>query len=434
MVFNLPKTWKGKKSKNLALKPNEMKRVTFKVMPPAVEKKEVYPVSTSFQMQKKVVEAAQSKLEVAPIWRVISVEGPRVLVQGEKSKAKIRLIANGNVGTAGKVRLKPAKGLEVDRKELLFNVAPGGEQQLEFEVFSSRKGTSELGVEVITPRGKKRFKSSYRVIGKNEAVVVTGDIMNRLDYDIIMANSKVEVQLQKEMGGRPLAFYLRASGANMLYQNYPKVEQREGNKDWVEYGGINDWFPGGWPGEVWNGSWEHKVVKAEGEDVVVTMWTTTEKGLRLERTMTLVANSRELRLDYNVGNETGGIARYQWYSHPDFAPGGENFASEYHRMIIPVKDPKDQNKIIRHAEKFIAKIDKDTFVPREGWVVAVDTQSKDYIMQKFDPKEITQIGIWQDSNFYTMELLGKEVSLKPAETRSFTIRYLVGNNNWEEEL
>ncbi|MBN1594321.1 hypothetical protein JW933_00195 [candidate division FCPU426 bacterium] len=434
VTLNVPDRWKGNKSKTLALKPEESRRVLFKVMPPQVQKRVLAPVSVSYQVKKKVVEAAAAELEVAPVWRVISVEGPRLLVPGRKSKAVIRLIANGNLGVEGKVELKPGSGLEVSRQEMVFDVPPGGEQALEFEILANKNKKSDLEVEVTSPRGREKVRVPYETVTPGQARVVSGNLLNRGDHDIILANSEVEVQLQKEMGGRVMSFYLRKTGSNMLYQNYPKVEQRAGEKDWVEYGGINDWFPGGWPGEVWNGPWEAEVITADGPEAVVKMWTKTDKGLKLERTMTLAADSRRLRLDYEVTNLTGGSARYQWFNHPDLAPGPKNFAGEFHRMIIPVADNKDPDQEEVLQEKFIAKIDKDTYVPHSGWVVALDSQSQDYFMQVFNPEEITQIGVWQDSNFYTMELLGKDEVLKPAESKKFTIFYIAGNKNWEEEL
>ncbi len=434
VMLNLPKAWKGKKEEKLDLNTGKTKKLTFSVLPPSLEKKKTYDIIASFRVKKNFFKSKPQKVEVLPVWRIISCEGPRVLVKGKKSTGIIRLIASGNMSTQGTVMLTPSKGLQVEPQELNFSVPKGGEVLLEFSILPLKARKETLGFELRCPQEIKRFKLIYPVVVEGEAKVLMGDIMKRGDEDVILANAEVEIQAVQDIGGRIMAFYHRETGANMLYQNYPKIAKRKGDRDWIEYGGINDWFPSGWPGVVWNNHWEAEIVTDDGNEAAVKMYTKTRKGLLLERTMILPAKGRRLQVDYQVTNLSGDIMKYQWFNHPDLAPGKNNFADEQHRMIMPISDPENKKRVKFVTEKFIAKIDKDSYEPRAGWVVGLNQATKDYFMQLFKHEEIGQIGVWQDSNFYTMELLGKEVTLKPGEKRNFTVFYIVGNNNWKEEI
>jgi len=434
VAMNYPSDWQGERSKTLSLKPGEEVKTQFSVQPPALGKRSHFNISASFQVDKNVTESAVQRIEVSPVWRVVSVEGPRVLVKNRKSTVTLRLITYPDKGGQGTAIFTPSSQLNLERKEMAFNVPEGGQQTLQVTVLPLDASEQTLSVELRGQQGRKFVKVTYPVIEPGQAKALMGDLTNRGDDDVVLANSEVEVQALRDLGGRILAFYNRATGANGLYQNYPMTKKNAGDRDWTEYGGINDWFPTGWPGFVWNDTWDAKILNAGSGEAAVKMTTRTQNGLQLERTMVLPAKGRRLRVQYRVSNLTDVPRTYAWFNHPDLSPGTDNFASEGHRIVIPVADPKDPKKTKVLMEKFTAKLGKDSYVPAAGWAVALNTKTKDYFMQLFDKDQIGQVGVWQDANFYTMELLGKEETLKPGEKREFVIFYLVGNNKWEDEL
>lgn len=429
----LPPDWKGKSRKNLSLKPNQTKEFHLMIKPPAFVDRQIAELSGSFQVKEHITEAPPLKVGVAPLWRVNSCEGIRVLVKNQKAEGVVRLITHPGKKAKGKLMLHPSGGLTVEPREISFDISEGSEQLLRFTLLAKDDREQKLGFKIDTEYGQQSWQEVYPVVPAGKAVVHHGDLLNRGDEDIILANNEVEIQAIQDLGGRILAFYHRASGANGLYQNYPNVTKQPQSKDWVEYGGVNDWFPTGWPGFVWNNHWEASVITGQGPEAVVTMSTETDNNLRLERRMTLPAQGRQLRLDYTVTNLSQSSRRYQWFNHPDLAPGVSNFASDTHRIIIPVADPEDSEKTIIFKGKFNAKIGKDTYTPSEGWVVAEDSTTGYYFMQKFDPRQVVQIGVWQDAIFYTMELLTNPEDLKAGESKKFTVFYSVGEKNWEAE-
>lgn len=434
LKLQLPRGWKGKIRQHLSLKPGQTKEIQIKVKPPSRESRETAEVKAAFQVKRNVTETAPLKLAVTPLWRVNSCEGIRVLAKGQQVSGMVRLITHPGKRAAGRLTLKPSGGLAVEPRDIPFDISEGGEQLLRFKLTAKQARDQQLTFQIDTEYGRQSWGAVYPVVPEGKAVALTGNLLNRGDEDYILANAEVEVQAVRDMGGRILAFYHRASGANGLYQNYPNVVKQPQSKDWVEYGGINDWFPSGWPGFVWNNQWEASVVSAQGKEAVVVMSTETENNLRLERRMTLPAQGRQLRLDYTVTNLSQSSRRYQWFNHPDLAPGLFNYASDSHRIIVPIADPADPDKTLILKGKFNAKIGKDTYVPREGWVVAEDSSTGFFFMQKFDVKQIGQIGVWQDAIFYTMELLGNPEELKAGESKQFTVFYQVGEKNWEAEL
>lgn len=433
LKLHLPPGWKGKTRQQVTLKPSQAKEVKFMVKPPAGSGKEITELKAAFQVQRNLTETSPLKLAITPLWRVTSCEGIRALVQGQKTAGVVRLITHPGKRAKGKLILRPSGGLSVEPKEIPFEVSEGGEQLLRFSLRANNLKEQRLNLRIDTEYGKQSWQAAYPVVPKGKAVVLTGDLLNRGDEDIILANGEVEVQAVRDLGGRILAFYHRASGANAFYQNYPSVLKQPQSKDWVEYGGVNDWFPTGWPGFVWNNQWSASVISSQGAEAVVSMSTETENNLRLERRMTLPAQGRQLRVDYTVTNLSQSSRRYQWFNHPDLAPGLYNYAGDSHRITIPVADPDDPEKTLIFKGKFNAKIGKDTYVPREGWVVAEDSATGYYFMQKFDPKQIAQIGVWQDAIFYTMELLGNPEELKAGESKQFSVFYSMGEKNWEAE-
>jgi hypothetical protein len=220
----------------------------------------------------------------------------------------------------------------------------------------------------------------------------------------------------------------------MLYQNYPNTPKVAGDENWAEYGGINDWFPEGWPGYVWNDFWFAQVTQERGGEASVRMTTQTKNGLKIEKILTLPASGRRLKVEYRIKNLADVPRKYVWNLHPDLCPGPERYAGEHDRMVIPVADPKNPGKTQILTNKFIGKIGKDSYKPGLGWALGLNQVSKDYFLETFDLSRVKEIGVWQDANFFTLELLGKEESLAPGESRGFSVVYVVGNNDWREEL
>lgn len=434
LKLNLPEGWRGKKARRVSLKSGQARELKFRIKSPATREDKTYEISATFHVQQNQTKTPPIKIPVSPLWRVMSVEGPRILVKDQASGGRLRLIMHSSKQARGKVKFKTSAGLEVEPKELDFKIAPGGERILRYRLIAAAEKDQRLKMIITSEHGKQTVDVRYPVLKTGQAMALTGDLLNRGDDDVILANAEIEVQALRDLGGRIMSFYYRKTGANMLYQNYPTVAKQPETKDWLEFGGINDWFPTGWPGFVWNNRWDMKVLTKKGESAVVSMSSTTENGLRLERRLIMPAQGRRLQVDYIITNEAGVARRYQWFNHPDLAPGLYNYAGDSHRIIIPLEDPEDDEHIEIFEGKFNAKIGKDSYRPAEGWVVALDGRTGNYFMQQFDVEQVTQIGVWQDAIFYTMELLTDVEKIEPGGSNQFTIYYLAGDKNWEEDI
>ena len=73
-------------------------------------------------------------------------------------------------------------------------------------------------------------------------------------------------------------------------------------------------------------------------------------------------------------------------------------------------------------------------MPAEGWVLAYDRSSGDYIGQTFDRSLFPEVGVWQDLKFLTMEVGGHAWTLAPGERREFTIGYRVGRGRLDDAV
>jgi len=257
--------------------------------------------------------------------------------------------------------------------------------------------------------------------------LVESDINQDGYMDIVLANALIEVQATEAVGGRILSFFVKETGNDELYSAYSQLPKIGQPKDWVEYGGINDWFPEGWPGEVWGNKWQYGVKEKGPDEVSVKMWTETENKLYIERTMTLRTDSSSLELKYKIKNNSDKEQRFIWANHPDLGCGPSD-ATEDNQVVIPVKGKglvtQDYGKSMSKAE-YITDGDR---------ILGYDKSSNEYFMQEFDRSLIDKIGVWEGIGFYTMELIFKARKLRPQEEFDFEVRYSAGKEDLQDLL
>jgi hypothetical protein len=200
---------------------------------------------------------------------------------------------------------------------------------------------------------------------------------------------------------------------------------------WAEYGGINDWFPGDWPGTVWNNDWTARAGQTRGKTVSVTLSARTKDDFSIHRDISVTAGVSAASVAYefqNVGNKD---KEAFWNSHPDIAPGGETDLKD--TIVVPTAHTAETAQEIRKAQYF-PRLQKTHYVPGDDWMLAYDPASQEYLAQKFDRAPVEKVGIWEGKNFFTMELIFRKMYLAPGAKKSFRVDYLVGQGGLDAVL
>jgi hypothetical protein len=244
--------------------------------------------------------------------------------------------------------------------------------------------------------------------------------------DYVLSNSLMELHCTNLIGGRILSIVYRPTGNNQLFDDYPRVPRTQGDRwdKWAEYGGINDWFPGDWPGMVWNNDWSAKVLSKAGNSVSVVFSTKVKNSLLIQKEISLCPESAFASVKYEILNTGDSVQDVFWTGHPDLAPGGQ--AGPEDQMVVPVKQESSKGEWT--SASYSPRNEKTFYVPSENWMLGYDSKSKEYLGQVFDKSLTEKIGAWEGNNFFTMEPTFRKFQLKPGEKKSFAVDYGVGQD------
>ena len=132
-------------------------------------------------------------------------------------------------------------------------------------VFSSWKNGTFTSPHLILfeTTGKLKIKTDYAIpeprLIYDPTKIKHTKISKKIEkHKILLTNNQMTVSLSPDWGGRILSLSLNSDGFNPLYFSDNDDKSKQGKNDWIELGGINDWFPGDFPGELWANWWSIK--------------------------------------------------------------------------------------------------------------------------------------------------------------------------------
>ncbi len=419
----ISRRWFNRDSASLALARGKSKRLPFRISVPKKACKQQAKLEARFVVNGKIF---RSHLAIVNIGfpGVCADLGPRNLLQ-EGKENEIRVRITGPEEDYGTISLSLPPDWKGTPDQADYAVQDGQAAEVFFRITpaTTRPGTITARI-YSRSQGVVSVKEPFQASNQRGVILLEGDIDADGEKDYVLGNRRVEVHIAPALGGRILGFFWRSSGNNQLFSDPKAIQCRiPGAQSWVEYGGINDSFAFDWPGEVWNIPW--KTQARQEANGAWTLLQSVESGnrLRLERQVTLNPDSQELILNYTVKNLGPEKATWQWYNHPNLAPGKTPELQSQREYLLPMPGRMLRKPIIGNRTK-------ECYAPAKNWCLGLEAKSGEYFLQRFDLQQIRQIGIWQEYSFFTMELLSEKTELAPGEKKSFGVRYIIGKGDW----
>ena len=259
----------------------------------------------------------------------------------------------------------------------------------------------------------------------------------------ILTNGHIQICVVPELGGKITSIKDLSTGREWLWSNpyLPKESVVYGASFIEKYdtGGLDECFPavlgGEYPDEPWDGivipdhgelwcqPWETKIVESSAKKIILTM---SCHGVRFpyhfERTLTISAESPVLMLDYQVSNLSNFEMLFLWRIHPliniekgmqvilppeiktlRLDSGTNNFLGESGSQIgWPQTNSADNRPIDLSqvpANNFGQAYKLYTYpIKGDAQVEAgiIDPTGKHSFIFRFQPKEITHVGLWMN--------------------------------------
>lgn len=424
---DIPKSWISIGTTDIEIKAGKESKIPFEIKVPQNAEKKKTMAEARLNLNGKMIRSPVALIEVAPSYFNVDI-GPRHILRPKQAeKVSVRIMAQQKNPDSGKVTLKVPDGWKVSPREASYTMKNIDDVKVDFLVTPGEAKEAAIAALITSKtRGEVSVSEPFVTLNDGEVTLLEGDINGDGFIDFVLGNDKLEIQISSALGGRILAFYLRQTGNNQLFLDYPAAGKVPESKEWVEYGGINDTFPKDWPGELWNNTWDYQALTESANEKALIMSSKTKDGLLLKRKMILSAGSNALNVDYTVTNLGNSQTSFAWSNHPDLALGPQEKAQSRHDIVVP-----GESGVIK--ETFRAIKDKKYYVPGKGWCVALDTKTGEYFAQRFEKTLVKNIGVWEGEDFFTMEVMLNEISLAPGEKIDFNITYITGKDDWERE-
>ncbi len=428
--YQIPRSWMGDLEKTLWLKPGERREVRFPIHVPSDAKDRVgwftvtadcpYAPATSNVVYMKVLESY-----VRP-----QIGSVNLLAAGASQPLTLTVDVHQKAEEPADVALSASAGWTVKPTRQKVALPTDGRVTVPFTLTAPAKpGASGAVTLSLTYGGKtKVLKEPYAVLPANGPGLLQGDVNQDGVVDFVLGNDKVELLCTPALGGRILSLVNRATGANQLFLDYPRVQRTQGDiwQKWAEYGGANDWFPNDWPGDVWNNDWKVQLVPPTKDKAAVIFYTQTKEGLVIQREMSVDAHSAAVEVKYELKNLSKAPQTIYWSNHPDMAPGGGG-ASNEDLLVVPSREDNGSTSLAKKT--FFPRLEKTHYRPSEGWMLAYNNARHEYVGEVFDEKKVEKLGLWEGANFFTMEVILPKTELPPRTKRSFAVRYVVGRGS-----
>jgi hypothetical protein len=418
--YGIPRQWLVKSGKTVSLEAGEEKTEIFQVQVPEDAAEISGWLTARILSSRAPVTSNLAYITVLRGYLYADIGPVNLLRAGRSEKLDLSLDSRQKGPEPAKITFAAPEGWTV-RPSIIFKEIPKeGKISVPFTLKApkgaSRNGT--LAVSILSGTYEYTIREPFAVLLKNKAAVMEGDINQDGSTDLVLGNGRTELHCTPSIGGRILAVIDRSSGRNQLFLDYPKVEKTKGDSadKWAEYGGINDTFPGEWPGAVWNNDWDYRVVAREGDAVSAVLSAKTKDGLLIQKGIIVHSDSPFIGLRYELRNTTNQPREVFWSNHPDLAPGGE--AGPEDIMILPAAE-----------HSYSPSLTKTHHTPAEDWMLAYDSKTGECFGQVFDKSLVEKIGIWEGKNFFTMEQISGKITLKPGESKNFMIDYIAGRDS-----
>jgi hypothetical protein len=430
--YNVPRSWAGDLEKVLWLDPGSETDVKFSVAVPSGAPAGLGWFTAAVDSPYAPVVSNVSYLHVNETRLRADIGPVNVLRAGVTESLTLALDSRQKESRPVTVFLKAPSGWTVKPDRIVKPLPKEGRLLIPFTLKAPLHARERVLLVTIQHGGQTmEIREPYSVTTDGRPTLLEADINQDGAADFVLANNVIEFQATAAIGGRPISLIHRESGKNQLFLDYPGVARTHGDTwdKWAEYGGINDWFPGDWPGTVWNNDWQGQPGAQEPDRASVIMSAKTKDGLRIQREMTVREGSPTVSVRYEIRNEGSSKRQVFWTNHPDLAPGGS--AGPEDIMAVPVRDEEGgRNTIVKSS--FFPRLQKTHHVPAEDWVLAYDTKSKDFFAQTFDRSLVEKIGLWEGKNFFTMELIFNAIGLEPGGRKNFSVHYTAGRGELDD--
>lgn len=432
--YRIPHHWMGEFEKILWLKPNEEVKVPFPIDVPknagdtygwftATVDSPYAPVTSNVSYLR--VSRPYLRAEIGPVSFLHANRDEMLSLHIESLQPSAKLAKISFIAPSG-WKVNPKKITQELPKEGAIDIP------LTLNIPSKSSMQGNLGVEISYGNDTSKMQQPFAVLPDSQAALMEGDVDQDGVPDIVLANESVEIHCTPEIGGRILSAIHRPTGHNQLFSDYPRVAKTEGTdwNKWAEYGGINDWFPGDWPGTVWNNRWNYTVGNRHGNEVSVIFSTVTKGDMMIQRKISLAADSPSAAISYTLQNLSKETKKVFWTNHPDLAPGSG--AGEGDVMVVPAQEKDGKDGVVQQS--YLPQLQKMHYVPSENWVMGYDGKNREYFGQTFDRTLVEKVGVWEGKNFFTMELNFKKMDLAPGEKKNFAIHYFVGQDDLNDAI
>lgn len=379
-----------------------------------------HDVTVRFRPEAGAAEAAATaRVRAVPPVAALDIDG-RNLVPPGGVEAAVRIVASEGIPVAGVVTIGGNNGWRAVPDHLTVSAPAGGEIRLPIRILPGEASGGTLTLRFEGPEGGALHAEPYAAAGATPRLLradLNGDGLE----EIAIGHADLEAQVLVGVGGRIIRLS-GADGANQLHAPYHAASPRPPDPNaWVEYGGINDWWPKGWPGDVWRNPWEVVAAGAEGAEVRLEMRTRARDGsLSLARTLRITAGSPVLVAEYEIANLTDAEASHTWVAHPDVAPGGRAEAGD--RIVSPSAGGTE-------VHEYAPRIAKVSCRPTAGWVAAADRSRGDVFAVLFAPGSLMEVGTWEGDGFFTLEPIHPKTTIPPRGREAFRIGYGVGRGD-----
>ncbi|MCD4814040.1 hypothetical protein K8S19_10170 [bacterium] len=355
--------------------------------------------------------------------------GPRNVLTLNK-EIKVSLTLQNGKHDFGEILLEAPRQWKVRPEKISYDFGDAYRSVMDFYITATDTQKGVIQAKIKSKHyGNHIIAEPFQTTQPGQVVLFHGDLNNDGARDFVLANDRIEVQVATNLGGRIIGFFFNESGSNQLYMGYPcgDIPVASATGEWAEYGGINDTFPKNWPGDIWNDQWKFRILKSTNHSRSLLMSSKSRNGLYLQRTLILKSDESAVGLQYVVANKSSGIKRFSWSNHPDLAVGPSTMADSSNQIIVPTK-----SGLVK--EPFSALLDKLHYKPSKNWCLALDKDSQEYFAQRWHGNPVKKIGVWQGNDFYTMELIFKEFSVKPGKSKRFKLEYMTGKGDWKEAV
>ncbi len=432
--YNIPRSWMGDLEKVLYLKPGEDILIPFTIKVPKEAGGRVGWFTATVDCPYSPVVTNASYVKVYRPYIRAEIGPVNLLRRGQEENLTLTFETRQKEPIKAEINFQTPPGWKTKIKKSSVELPKEGSVSLPFTLTISEGAPANgtLAVQIKWNNGEITVHEPYAVLTAGLASLMTGDINQDGTSDFAIGNEKVEFHATPAIGGRLLSAVDRASGRNQLFLDYPGVERTRGDawNAWAEYGGVNDWFPADWPGEVWNVDWDARVKETAGDRVSVVLSTVTRDNLFIQKEFSLTPQSSGLKMEYEIRNLGNTTKPMFWTNHPDLAPGGS--ADGQDQYIVPALDEKGRLYLARG--NFEPRLQKSHLVPGADWILAYDSADKGYLLQTFSRGLVDKIGVWEGKSFFTMELNFKKENLKPGAATRFGVDYIVGQDDLDTLL